>query len=29
MTMAWRDTIDFKPWPFPGYWRAFQEVSFK
>jgi peptide/nickel transport system substrate-binding protein len=29
MTMAWRDNIDFKPWPFPGYWRAFQEVSFK
>lgn len=29
MTMAWRDTVDFTPWPFPGYWRAFQEVGFK
>jgi len=29
MTMAWRDNVDFKPWPFPGYWRAFQEVGFK
>jgi len=29
MTMAWRDNVDFKPWPFPGYWRAFQEVGLK
>ncbi|MGB3503393.1 MAG: ABC transporter substrate-binding protein [Mesorhizobium sp.] len=27
VTLAWRDRIKFKPWPFPGYWRGFQDVS--
>ncbi|WFU71246.1 ABC transporter substrate-binding protein [Bradyrhizobium sp. CB2312] len=27
ITLAWRDNIDFRPWP-SGSWRAFQEVSF-
>ena len=30
VTFAWRDDkLDFKPWPYPGYWRGFQEVSLK
>ena len=30
ITLAWRDAkVDFKPWPYPGYWRGFQEVSLK
>ncbi|EHR01081.1 ABC-type dipeptide transport system, periplasmic component [Bradyrhizobium sp. WSM471] len=29
VTFAWRDNIAFRPWPWPGQWRAFQEVSFK
>ncbi|WP_271566815.1 hypothetical protein [Bradyrhizobium sp. CCBAU 11386] len=29
VTLAWRENIDFRPWPFPGLWRAFQEVSFR
>jgi peptide/nickel transport system substrate-binding protein len=29
VTLAWRDNIEFRPWPAPGGWRAFQEVSFK
>lgn len=29
ITLAWRDTIEFRPWPAPGSWRNFQEVSFK
>ncbi len=27
VTLAWRDKFAFTPWPFPGYWRGFQEVS--
>jgi peptide/nickel transport system substrate-binding protein len=29
ITLAWRDKVDFKPWPFPGAWRGFQEISLK
>ncbi len=29
ITLAWRDNVEFKPWPFPGYWRGFQEVAKK
>ncbi|WP_245286183.1 hypothetical protein [Bradyrhizobium sp. WSM1417] len=29
VTFAWRDNIAFRPWPWPGYWRDFQEISFK
>ena len=29
VTLAWRDNIEFRAWPSPGSWRAFQEVGFK
>ena len=29
VTLAWRDNLEFRPWPSPGSWRGFQEVSFK
>ena len=29
LTFAWRDTVKFEPWPYPGYWRNFQEIGFK
>jgi peptide/nickel transport system substrate-binding protein len=29
ITLAWRDKVDFKPWPYPGYWRGFQEIGLK
>jgi hypothetical protein len=29
ITLAWRDNIEFRPWPAPGSWRLFQEVGFK
>lgn len=30
VTFAWReDKIDFKGWPYPGYWRGMQEVVVK
>jgi peptide/nickel transport system substrate-binding protein len=29
VTLAWRDKVDFKPWPYPGYWRQMQEVGLK
>lgn len=29
ITMAWRDTIEFKPWSSPGYWHAFQQIGYK
>ncbi|HEX2886347.1 ABC transporter substrate-binding protein [Vineibacter terrae] len=30
ITLAWRDAkVDFKPWPYPGYWRGFQEIGLK
>ncbi|MDA9505029.1 glutathione ABC transporter substrate-binding protein [Bradyrhizobium sp. CCBAU 11386] len=29
ITLAWRDDIAFRPWPWPGLWRQFQEASFK
>lgn len=28
ITLAWRDKVNFRPWPSPGSWRGFQEVSF-
>ncbi|MBB4375160.1 ABC-type transport system substrate-binding protein [Bradyrhizobium sp. cir1] len=28
-TFAWRDNVEFRPWPWPGSWRQFQEVGFK
>ena len=30
VTVAWRESkIDFKGWPYPGYWRGMQEVVVK
>ncbi|MBI3375474.1 MAG: ABC transporter substrate-binding protein [Betaproteobacteria bacterium] len=30
VTLAWRSTkVEFTPWPYPGYWRGFQEVGLK
>ncbi len=29
ITFAWKDNVNFTPWPAPGNWRAFQQVSFK
>ncbi len=29
LTFAWRDNVTFEPWPYPGYWRAFQEIGLK
>ncbi|MGB6117810.1 MAG: ABC transporter substrate-binding protein [Mesorhizobium sp.] len=29
LTFAWRDNVKFEPWPYPGYWRNFQEIGFK
>ena len=29
ITLAWRDKVEFKPWPFPGAWRGFQEIGLK
>ena len=29
VTFAWRDKVEFKGWPYPGYWRGMQEVSLK
>jgi peptide/nickel transport system substrate-binding protein len=29
VTLAWRDNVEFRPWPSPGSWRGFQEVGFK
>jgi peptide/nickel transport system substrate-binding protein len=29
ITLAWRDKVEFRPWPFPGAWREFQEISLK
>ena len=30
VTLAWRtDKVAFKPWPAPGFWRSFQEISLK
>jgi len=30
ITLAWRtDKVEFTPWPYPGYWRGFQEVAVK
>jgi len=29
LTVAWRDHINYKPWPVPGYWRAFQQIGYK
>lgn len=29
LTFAWRDNIEFDAWPYPGYWRQFQEVRYR
>jgi len=30
VTFAWRaDTVKFQPWPWPGFWRSFQELGRK
>ncbi len=29
ITFAWRDKVNFTPWPSPGNWRSFQQVGFK
>lgn len=29
VTFAWRDKVSFRPWPFPGAWREFQDISLK
>ena len=29
VTLAWRDKVDFKPWPAPGFWRQLQQVGLK
>ncbi len=29
LTFAWHDNVKFEPWPYPGYWRNFQEIGFK
>jgi peptide/nickel transport system substrate-binding protein len=29
VTFAWRDKVEFKPWPYPGAWRGFQEIGVK
>ncbi|WP_420392313.1 ABC transporter substrate-binding protein [Acuticoccus sp.] len=30
VTFAWReDKIDYTPWPWPGFWRNFQEIGLK
>jgi len=29
VTFAWRDKLDFTPWPVRDYWRVFQEVGWK
>lgn len=30
VTMAWNgDKVSYKPWPFPGFWRNFQEIGLK
>jgi len=26
-TYAWRDNVNFVPWPWPGYWHGFQEIG--
>ncbi|SDX98364.1 peptide/nickel transport system substrate-binding protein [Albimonas donghaensis] len=30
VTFAWReDKVDYTPWPWPGFWRNFQEIGLK
>lgn len=30
VTMAWHgDKVSYQPWPYPGYWRNFQEIGLK
>ncbi|MEZ5714925.1 MAG: ABC transporter substrate-binding protein [Paracoccaceae bacterium] len=30
VTMAWNgDKVDYTPWPYPGFWRNFQEIGLK
>lgn len=30
VTMAWRDDkVSYTPWPYPGFWRNFQEIGLK
>lgn len=29
VTFAWRDKVDFTPWPWPGGWRNLQQIGLK
>ena len=29
VTFAWRDKLNFTPWPVRDYWRVFQDVGWK
>lgn len=29
VTFAWRDKVDYTPWPWPGYWRNLQQIGLK
>jgi len=29
VTFAWRDKLVFRPWPYPGAWREFQEIGLR
>lgn len=29
VTFAWRDKVDYTPWPWPGFWRNLQQIGLK
>ena len=29
VTLAWRDKVEFTPWPWPGFWRSLQQIGLK
>ncbi len=29
VTFAWRDKVEYTPWPAPGAWRSFQQIGLK
>src|SRR5690606_8729041 len=29
VTFAWRDKVDYTPWPWPGFWRSLQQIGLK
>jgi peptide/nickel transport system substrate-binding protein len=29
VTIAWRDKVDYTPWPWPGFWRNLQQIGLK